>query len=258
MWDGERRTMRGTVTWMRYWILALGFLMWSVAGVNLWANSPEAVRLGPDTQPRTEALMREHLKQQRKQPNDPALWMELGRDYMELATLQSMEYLDHAAEYFDKVLARYPRAAGAMMMRGRVQGARALDQKPSSFTRLRWARQGFKLMDEAVSLDPKDVYLRLLRGEASLMAHPILTRGNSLDEDAKRVEEYLRQGAVNLADFTKARLHLFLGNYFQRRNLVTKARDHWQAAIGLAAETHLAKEASQRINGSYRSLGYEE
>ncbi len=255
MQDGERRTMRGTVS--RYWALALGFL-WSVVGVNLLANGPADVQLGPDSQPRTEALMREHLKSQHKQPNDPALWMELGRDYLELATLQSLNYLDHAAEYFDKVLARYPRAAGALMLRGRVQGARALDQKPSSLTRLRWARQGFKLMDEAVSLDPKNAYLRLLRGEASLMAHPILTRGSSLDEDAKRVDEYLRQGAAGLADFAKARLHLFLGNYYQRRSQAVKAREHWQTAIGLAAETQLAKEASQRISGSFRGLGYED
>lgn len=250
--------MRGAVSRDRYRTLALGLMMWTVTGLSLWAGGPVGVQLNPDAQPRTDARLREHLKSHRQQPEDPALWMELGRDYLELATMQSLHYLDHAAEYFDKVLARYPRSAGALMMRGRVQGARALDQKPSSLTRLRWARHGFKLMDEAVSLEPKNAYLRMLRGEASLMAHPILSRGKSLEEDAARVEDALRQGAAGLADFAKARLNLFVGNYYQRRGQLAKAREHWQTAIGLAAETQLAKEASQRLNGSFRGLGYED
>ena len=126
--------------------------------------------------------------------------------------------------------------------------------------RLKWAREGFKYMDRAVSLQNDDFYLRLLRGEAQLYAHPILRRGTRLDADAAAIRKFVADSRFNqLPAYHKARIHLFLGNYLEKKKQAQKEiHDHWQATITLAQNTPLGEEARARMEGTYVHLGFVE
>ena len=242
-------------------ILMLGILLLPAASGVLGHNSPDMApsTLMPYEGPRDEQTLKDHLRQYRETPNDPHIWLEVGLDYLHLANGGKWAYLDQAATYLDMLVARYPKTPLALMLRGRVQGARALDSSPSTLTRLKWARQGFKQMDEAVKLDPADVYLRLLRGEAGLMAHPVLRRGDALEDDAARVAQFLKSSSfAQSAAWLQARVHLFLGNVAQRDKNAADARRHWELVRSLAADTALAEEAAHRLAGTFRTYGYED
>jgi len=213
-----------------------------------------------DVQPRTDQLLRDHLKAFRHNPSDDALKFEIGLDYMYLADASRWGFLEQACTFLEQVKAHYGEDPLVLMYLGRSIGARALDPEPQTIKRLKWAREGFKYMDRAVSLDDDDYYLRLLRGEAQLYAHPILRRGSRLDADAQVVKKFAGSSQFEaLPDYQKARIHLFLGNYLQKKKKADdEVHDHWQATITLAQNTPLGKEARARLEGTYVHLGYDE
>lgn len=238
--------------------LALGVMI--LAFLPSWANT---LVMTPDVKPglapRDEQTLKSHLRAYRANPEEPQIWLEVGQDYLSLANESKWHYLDQAASFFDRVIERFPKMPLALMLRGRVQGAKALDMKPSTLTRLKWARQGFKQMDAAVKLDTKDAYLRLLRAEAGLLAHPILRRGPLLEQDAKVIIAHLKSETFKQATpWLQARVHLFLGNYLQRQKKASEATSHWQKVVDLAPGTKEGKEATRRLAGTFKSLGYEE
>lgn len=214
---------------------------------------------GIDTSPehgqRLDQDLHNRLRAYRANPEDPNLWLQIARDYLDLATLDTWHYLDQAESFLKKVNQHAPKIPLVVMLLGRVEGARALDIKPSALTRLKWARKGFKYMDEAVRLAPSDQYLRLLRGEAQLLAHPVLRRGTTLLEDAATIEAGLEDFADNA--YQSARAHLFLGSFYHKQKKSDEARKHWRRAVELAMDTKVAQEAQGRLKGPFSSVGYE-
>ena len=199
------------------------------------------------------------LQAYRKKQSDPDANMALGVTYMSLANASNWGYLDQAISHFDKASKGYGNDPLLLMFRGRAIGAKALNTKASTLKRLGWAREGFKLMDKATGRDSNCFLLRLMRGEAQLMAHPILRRSTRLDEDAIWLKRFTNSNKYKeLPDFQKARLELFLGNYLEKRKKdASDMRRHWERAITLSTVSPWADEARARLTGSFRSLGYD-
>ena len=223
------------------------------------ADRSRELSMLPDQAPRTSEQLKQHLKLFRENPNDDHLLVEIGRDYLYLANTDKWHFLDQSANFLKQVVSRRPNDPVVLIYLGRAVGARALNQKPSTMTRLKWAREGFRHMDKAVKLDQNSFYLRLLRGEAQLMAHPILRRGARLDEDHRSILNYMEAGTYEqLPAYQKARTQLFLGNYYQHRKKRDKAFHHWEQVVKVAEGTPFADEAKDRLKGSFKSVGFEE
>ncbi len=213
----------------------------------------------PDTRPRDDAQLRHHLRQYQTDSENPELLLNIGIDYLNLANTSRWHYLDQAIVYLEKANELLPKDPVIMMYLGRTIGAQALNEQPSLLKRLKWAKMGYKLMDQAVDLKPECYFLRLLRGEAEVLAHPILRRGTKMREDAAFVQRFLTQNEFEqLPDYVKGRVHLFLGDYFKKiRSAESKTVSHWNNAIRLAQNTPLSEEAKARVDGTYISLGFE-
>lgn len=211
-----------------------------------------------DDSPRSETTLRNRLEAMAHAPGDCNLMLQLALDYLSLADTDHWEYLDRARDYLKKILKDHPGDPLVTMYLGRAIGAKALNLSPSTLRRLQWAREGFRLMDAAVDRAPEDPYLRLLRAESQLMAHPILRRKRTLERDAEMLASFMRS-----PDLTEqptqlgARLHLFFGDYLEKQEDGPGARDHWASAARLAPGTPLERDARARLEGSWQNLGYE-
>ena len=207
----------------------------------------------------SKELLQQQLREYGDNITDPNANMSIGVSFMSLADTTNWDFLDRALTHFDKAAKTNGQDPLLLMFRGRAIGAKALNTDVSTLKRLGWAREGFKLMDKAAAKDPGCFLLRLMRGEAQLMAHPILRRGVRLDEDASWLERFSHgQSYEGLPDFQKSRIELFLGNYSEKRKKdIGTVQDHWKRAISLAGISPWADEARARLNGTYRNLGYD-
>ncbi len=211
-----------------------------------------------DRTPRTDRMLNDHLAALKKNPGDFSMQLQVAMDYLALADDHKWNYLENAAGHLRKVLKAFPDNPFVSMQLGRAVGGRALDTQPSTFQRLRWAREGYKYMDRAVRLAPNDVFLRLLRAEAQLLSHPILRRHKPLQQDARRVRDFMTGDAfAGLPDMQKARMHLFVGNFLQKSDSSSREMfRHWELARVLGKDTPIAEEASARKMGRWQSVGY--
>lgn len=222
-------------------------------------ESADGFRLTWDAAPRTQQDIAEREAKLQQNPADVRLQMEVIRDNLEIMRADTWDRLDKGVSFLEDLAERFPKKADILMLYGQVLGARALDQNPSSLTRLRWARNAFKAMDQAVELDEDNQLLRLLRAEAALMAHPILRRQKTLEKDVTFLFSFFAsKDFQTLTPFQQARLHLFMGTWHSRKEQTHDARSHWQQAQQLAeASSTIAKEATARLSGTYNGLGFD-
>lgn len=211
-------------------------------------------------QARTMSDLQEHIKRAAESPLDTHLQLEVGMDYIALAGRDQWHFLSQAKRYFEKAYANNNRDPIVLMYLGRAEAAQALNVETNVYKRLKAARAGFQLMDRAVTLDSECVYLRLLRAESQLLAHPILRRTARLQEDSGKVKAFMEQpDFLLLNDYLKAKFHLFMGNYLEKtQSKAGSHQKHWQTVATLAPDTDLAKEANARLLGHWVSLGYTE
>jgi tetratricopeptide (TPR) repeat protein len=192
-------------------------------------------------------------------PNDGLLLFEYGLALLESADTYHWEFLDQALSYFQKAAEHFPDNPFILMLKGRALGAKALDMKPSVLSRLRWAREAFKLMDRAVEKDPDSPILRLLRADAQLMAHPILRRGDKLKQDAQKIEGWMISPEFKSWPGTlQARFHLFIGCYLEKlERSEQQVLLNWERAVALDPQSRTAAEATARIAGTWVDLGFD-
>lgn len=229
------------------------------ASVAMNNSVARMMNLAVEPAPRTEQTLNEHFRHWRQAPDNPWLALELGLDYLHLASADRWDYLEKAQSYFEKARKGLPHNAVVLMNLGRALGAQALNEDHSVFQRLRWAREGFRFMDKALEQDPDNTFLRLLRAEAALLAHPILRRGSKLTEDANAVQAFVTStDFADLTNYQQARFHLFIGSYLAKEEKQSDSmRHHWSMATQLAHNTPLGQEAMHRLRGTFVNIGYE-
>ena len=213
-----------------------------------------------DHAPRTLETLYQQMRLFRADEKNADIQFQIGVTYLTIADPQHWEYVDQAITFFEEVHKIFPNDPLVMMYLGQATGARALNVEPSVFKRLRWVKDAYKYMDEAVRLEPDCFFLRLLRGESQILAHPVLRRGARLDEDAHFLSKFADSEQYrSLPPYQKARLQLFLGNYLEKRQKPKEQiHGHWQETIALASGTPYAKEAQERLQGAFKTIGYNE
>lgn len=211
-----------------------------------------------DKAPRSQAHLEADLAHLALNPSDLKAIVEVGLSYFCVSESRDFDLLEQACTHLAQALDKTPQDAELLMHLGLATGARALDMKPSVLKRLKFAREGFRLMDKAVDLAPDCPYLRLLRGGAQLMAHPILRRGEALKKDAAAVTAFMASPAFQqLPEYQRARYHLFAGSFLDReRDSRDLAKEQWRLAADLGGESSIAGEAKARLLGTFNSLGY--
>ncbi|CAM2007035.1 hypothetical protein [Acanthopleuribacter pedis] len=211
-----------------------------------------------DVAPRSEHHLEADLRHLHYNPADVKATVEVGLSYFSVSESRNFDFLARACGFLGEALAKSPGDAELTMHLGLATGARALDMKPTVFKRLKFAREGFRLMDKAVALAPDCPNLRLLRGGAQLMAHPILRRGETLKQDAGAVLAFMKSPSFErLPDYQRARYHLFAGSYSDRGQAGrTEAEAQWRLAADLGGDSAIAQEAQARLLGTFHSMGY--
>lgn len=208
----------------------------------------------------TSEVYLNHLSRQiAEKPGDALLLFEYGLALLENTDIYHWEYLDQALEHFQKAEKLMPNSPFITMYRGRALGAKALDMKPSVLSRLKWAREAFKLMDQAVDKMPESPILRLLRADAQLMAHPILRRSGKLKQDASKIESWMGSPEFQTWPATlQARFYLFTGCYLAKgETSQQQVHINWEKAMRLDPKSKTAAEAQARIAGTWVELGFE-
>ena len=210
-----------------------------------------------DRKQRTLSLLKQHQAKLNQDPLNLKLRFEVSLDYLALGAPGRWDFFEKACVNLQEINKILPKNPLILIHLGRAFGARALNMEPSVWQRLRWAKTGFQFMDDAIKIDSDCFYLRLLRGEAQLLAHPILRRSSQLIEDFRYVSSFMKAPEFEiLPNYQKARIYLFVGVCLKKNRRKTFS-EHWQQVLHLAPNSHYAKEAEMRLKGSFQSLGYE-
>ncbi len=186
------------------------------------------------------------------EPASMALRREAGILYQILSPPDRWDYLDQAIMHLTWVQERHASDPAALMFLGLAKAAKGKDPTVNPLAKLASAREGFRLMDQALALAPESFSLRLLRAKAQLLAPGILGRKQSLAEDyawlSARLEPDPKPG---LARHLAARGYIFLGDYQHRKAKdEAGARALWQRARDLGKGGYAEKVAISRLAGS--------
>ena len=222
-------------------------------------SAPDQLLFQLDGNPAGQDQLKQEQERFKQNPNDPFRQLSLALVYLKQADSKRWDYLEIAKKHFSKAMDAFPSDPFVLMYLGRTTGAQALNMEPSVLSRLRLAREGFRLMDKAVKLKPDCMWLRLLRGEAQLMAHPILRRGDRLEEDAEAISVFMVSDQfAQLNKYQQAKMHLFLGCYYQKIKSDNEAiKSQWVLAQQKGSTTEVGTEAGARLSGRWQELGYE-
>jgi hypothetical protein len=212
-----------------------------------------------DAQPYSASMLESMQAALDRQPENPELQLSVGFGLLSQALVSDIKNFSKAAQHFQKAAERFPNDPVLMIYWGLATGAQALDMEPSILSRIKWAREGFKKMDQAVKLDPDNYLFRLFRGDAELKAHPVFRRGDLMESDARFLEDFMRKPAFEtLLPHQKARLHLFMANYLaKKKQPKEKINAELAMAVQLGRGTSVAAEAQARLEGRWADLGFE-
>lgn len=221
-------------------------------------KAPHQWLCGIDGAPSDEQFLKESMNRLKEDPKNISYHLVVAIAYLKQADPTKWDYLDKAKKHLKKAKAKFPNDPYILMYLGRATGAQALNLKPSVFTRLKLAREGFRLMDRAVKQKPDCMWLRLLRGEAQLMAHPILRRKERLRKDAAHIEKFTQAKEFKLlSPYQQAKLHLFMGCYLEKTKAEkSKYQTEWKLAAEKGGVTAIGKEAKARLGGQWQDIGY--
>lgn len=160
-----------------------------------------------------------------------------------------------AEAHLKKAHVAQERDTAISMALGVAMAAQALDQNRRLPFRYLLARNGFALMDDAVTRAPDSMPLRLQRGMAELYAHKVLQREKILDADAAWLERYLDAPDPRISNLDLAGIHLFLGRYLEKMGgPIAEIQAHFRAARDLAPTTDWGEEARRRLAGTWIEL----
>lgn len=117
------------------------------------------------------------------QPDDAQLQRTLGTVFQVLSPPDNWAFLDQAIIHLERALELMPGDPQTLMYLGQATAAKAQNPKVMLLAKLQLARKGFKLMDASVEGASRNLSLRILRGNASMLAPPILRRADPLKAD---------------------------------------------------------------------------
>lgn len=161
-------------------------------------------------------------------PDSAELRYQMGVLWNEKAVEGDGEALDQAIAVFEALVEDHPDSHRARAFLGSCYVLKARDA--SVFTKMRWCRKGFVLLDDTVTDAPDDLDARLIRAINAAQVPGFLGRGKVADEDFAYLLERADDPALEANQELRRAIYYHAGDYaLQQRDskavtLLTKAR----------------------------------
>lgn len=208
-------------------------LMWIV----LFASSLSWAFAGQDEIRELEARLK-------ATPDDESVLMELGRLYHDLGVAGDEKAVARAFELFDRAVKLDSTNAVALAYRGSIWTLRARDSwwPPN---KLSYLRNGGEDLDGAVSMEPSNIMVRMIRGINSLGLPGFLGRLPKALEDfiviLKQPEFPEQRKELKVAVF------YYAGVAHKRADDIEKARELFKQALAVYPGSEFAKRAEKEM-----------
>jgi len=180
----------------------------------------------------------------RASPNNESLLMDLGRLYHDLGVAGDDDAVEKGFALFDRAVTLDSTNVVARAYRGRLWTLKARDAWWPP-TKLSYLRQGAEDLDEAVSMAPDNIMIRLLRGVNSLGAPSIMGRLLSALEDfivILRHPDFPEQTKE-----LKVMAFYYGGVAYKRADDYEAAKGLFKRAVSIFPESEFAKKARDEL-----------
>jgi len=153
-------------------------------------------------------------------------------------------YLQKAVEVLEEAVAEHPESSDAHAHLGLYLGMAAGESNDMEET-MRLIESSFRTADKAVALDPESPLAHLNRGIIALNVPDFLGK---MDMGIEDLEFALKAGQGKFSVDQIVTAYDLLGQAYQKKGALDKARDAWEEVIESAPGTELAKNAEVKIN----------
>lgn len=177
-------------------------------------------------------------------PNNPAILTDIAKAYHDLGVTGDKNAVKKGLEYTDKVLALDSSQALALAYHGSLLTLRARDVT-MPWSKLKYTKEGFTLLDKAVSKQPGNLEVRLVRAMNSYQVPEFMGRLQTAIAD---YEYIVAQPAF--ADWpvaSKAYVHFYLGEAWQKKGNKAEARKQYEIAQALAPASESGRQARAKL-----------
>jgi len=158
----------------------------------------------------------------------------IGREYHDKAVEGETEAIKKAEDCFKKALKLEPENPLVNVWLGSLLTVKARDAG-FPLVKLRYLNQGINHMDKAVSLEPSNREVRMVRALNNLELPMIFDR---LDTVIVDLEYLIESNQEESAEFL-----VYLGTAYKKKSDIEKARDCWVKAMSATSDTILIKRA---------------
>lgn len=144
-------------------------------------------------------------------PHDPEIRYRLGIAYNDLAQRGDEEALEKAINIFEALLAENPHMLKAEAMLGSATVLKA--KYVSIFSKLKYAKQGFKTLDAVVDKAPENADIRLIRAINSSRVPGFLGRSNIAEEDFNWLLKTVKTNPNAFSSDMKRSIYFYAGEF---------------------------------------------
>lgn len=189
-------------------------------------------------------ILAELLSQYPQNPSNPALLKQIGLCYHSLGASGDADAVVKAAEFFQKALDLNPNDNVVRAWLGSSVAMRARDAW--MFDKMTYSKKGIYLLDMAVSSDPKNVDVRLIRGNTYLMMPSFIGKDEIAIEDFEFIAQRLKE--ENASENKKQEIYYKLGLIYKKTKNIEKARSSFKDAITLSPNSEIARQIEKDEN----------
>lgn len=177
-------------------------------------------------------------------PNNSAALLDLAIEYHNLGVAGDKNAVKKGLEYIEKTLALDSSQVLALAYQGSLLTLRARDVT-MPWSKLKYTKDGFILLDKAVSRQPDNLEVRLVRAMNSYQVPEFMGR---LETAIKDYQYILAQPAfAEWSAESKAYVHFYLGEAFHKKGKKADARKQYELALALAPSSESGQKARENL-----------
>jgi len=214
----------------------------SLSPLSVWQQSRQA----------QSQIQREHIERLKSrvtaEPDNDTYRLDLGRAYYRLALEREERAQSEAEQVFSQIVERDPNNAVALAYHGALLGLKLGSNivPPNQLAAV--LDRANEELDRAVKLAPDSIEVRELRGYASFYTPSVFQRDTLAIEDFTRTVELLEKSSGT--ETARAKLHLVLGDAYNKTGKAAEARINLERAVRLAPGSGLAIAADARLRSA--------
>jgi hypothetical protein len=186
----------------------------------------------------------------RSDPENPSLLLELAMHcYAEAGEGGNAHAVSLAEESFRKLLALQPMNTLAYALLGSSITMHARDTK-WPLRRLQFARDGNKVMDEAIAKKPNDTQVRWVRAENNFHMPAFMGRGALVREDLTWLWTHVDLGKDKLTLIQRQEVAMLFGRLLDKQGKTEQAVEVWNKGLTFSAGSAIADRIKALIADS--------